>query len=60
MIVRFTKNGCGYDPKTRTCLSKGTNVIYHPVFWGVTKEWAESIAEEHGVKMIDCGGGEDQ
>jgi hypothetical protein len=54
IIARFTKDGCGYDPETGIKLPRGTNVMYHPVFWDIDKKEAEKIAEEHGAKLVIC------
>jgi predicted kinase len=54
IIARFTKNGCGYDPRSRECLPRGTNVIHHPVFWDVSRERAKAIATEHGANLVVC------
>ncbi len=53
-IVRFTKNGCGYDPTTRQTLPRGTNVMYHPVFWDVSPEAARKVAKEHNANLVYC------
>lgn len=51
-IARFTKDGCGYDPASKRTLPRGTNVMYHPVFWGVAKSDAEKLAKDHGANLV--------
>ena len=49
--ARFTRNGCGFDPTRDRELPKGTNVIYHPVFWNIPRERAEAVAREHAANL---------
>ena len=48
--VRFLYNGQALDITTGTLASKGSNVIYHPVYWNFTKETSTKIAQWLGVK----------
>ena len=49
--ARFTRNGRGFDPTTGRELKRGTNVIYHPVFWNIPRYRAEAVAKEHGANL---------
>jgi len=50
--ARYTKNGCGYDPNLGTELPRGTNVMYHPVYWNISRGRAEEVAKEHGANLV--------
>jgi len=51
VTCRFTRNGCGYDPRTGATLPRGTNIIYHPFFWDVDRAWAHKTARDHGANL---------
>lgn len=51
---RFTLNGCGYHPITGESCSKGSNVIYHPVFWKLSRKQGAKVAELTGAKWVSC------
>lgn len=50
--VRFLHNGQALDIISGELFSKGSNVIYHPMYWKFTKETAQEIADELGVKAV--------
>lgn len=51
-VARFTRDGCGYNLDTREILPRGVNVIHQPCHWNVSREWAESMAAIHGVRLL--------
>ena len=54
--VRFLYNGQALDITTGNLASKGSNVMYHPVYWNFTKETSKKIANWLGVKPAFDGG----
>lgn len=48
--VRFLHNGQALNITTGDLASKGSNVMYHPVYWNFTKDTAKKIAKWLGVK----------
>lgn len=48
--VRFLFNGQALDITTGDLASKGSNVMYHPVYWNFTKETSKKIAQWLNVK----------
>ena len=49
---RFLYNGQAMDISTGDLCSKGSNVIYHPVYWDFDKPTAKELATELGVKVV--------
>jgi len=49
--VRFIWNGQALNPVTGEVVSKGTNVMYHPVFWDMPKVVADEIGKQLGVRV---------
>ena len=54
VIARFTKNSCGFDPTTGESLPRGTNVMYHRVFWGIPLNLAKEWASKHNANLVVC------
>ena len=50
--VRFLFNGQACEIETGRMCSKGSNVIYHPVYWNFDKETAKEIAKLTGTKAV--------
>lgn len=50
--VRFLFQGRALAIGTGHLCSKGSNVIYHPVYWGFDETTAKEIANELGVKAV--------
>jgi len=50
--VRFLLNGGAVNIDTGEQHKRGTNVIYHPVYWIFTKETSRKIARMLGVKAV--------
>ena len=49
---RFLSNGQSLNIITGELIPKGTNVIYHFVYWGFTRETANKIANWLGAKAV--------
>jgi len=50
--VRFLYNGQALDIVKGELASKGSNVIYHPMYWNFTKDTANKIAKWLKVKPV--------
>ena len=50
--VRFLKEGRAMELETGTLSSKGSNVMYHPVYWNFTPKTAAQIAKWTGTKAL--------
>jgi len=50
--VRFLYSGEALDIMTGKTAGRGTNVIYHPVYWNFTKDTAKKIAKWLNVKPV--------
>ena len=50
--VRFLKDGQALNIVTGKRASKGSNVIYHPVYWNFTRETARLIADQIGARAV--------
>lgn len=50
--VRFLHNGQALNITTGKFCSKGSNVMYHPVYWYFSKPIVEKICEWLGVKAV--------
>lgn len=50
--VRFLHDSRALDILTGRLCSKGSNVIYHPVYWNFTRETALKIAKWLNVKAV--------
>ena len=50
--VRFLEGGRAVYISTGEKCRKGSNVIYHPVYWTFTKELAKEIAAITGTKPV--------
>ena len=51
---RFTKDGCGFNPITGKLCSRGSNVLYHPVFWTLTRGQGKRMAELTESTWVSC------
>ena len=49
---RFLYNGQAMNITSGALASKGSNIMYHPVYWNFTKEVAQEIADTLGVKVV--------
>lgn len=43
--LRILANGLAVNLITRVCSSKGSNIIYHPMYWDRSKEWENKVME---------------
>jgi hypothetical protein len=50
--VRFLYNGQALSIQSGELAPKGSNVMYHPVYWNFTRETAKEIAEDLGVRAV--------
>lgn len=50
--VRFLDGGCAVNISTGEKCSKGSNVIYHPVYWTFTRELAKEVAAMTETKPV--------
>ena len=50
--VRFLIGGQAIDIVSGKAASKGSNIMYHPVYWNFTKETAKKIAKWLGAKAV--------
>ena len=50
--VRFLSGGKAINIETGQQVARGSNILYHPVYWGFTKETAKKIADWLGVKVV--------
>ncbi len=50
--VRFLKDGQAVKLETGEMASKGSNVMYHPVYWNFTRVTAKKIAEWTKTKVV--------
>jgi hypothetical protein len=50
--VRFLKNGLAFDILSGVPVSKGSSIMYHPVYWNFTKDTAKKIADWLGAKAV--------
>ncbi len=52
--VRFLKDGQAVKLETGEMASKGSNVMYHPVYWNFTRQTARKIAVWTGTNAVFC------
>lgn len=50
--VRFLIGGQAIDIVSGKAASKGSNIMYHPVYWNFSKETAKKIAKWLGAKAV--------
>ena len=50
--VRFLIDGCAIDIMTGVACKKGSNVIYHPVYWGFTRATSRKVASWLGARAV--------
>jgi hypothetical protein len=49
---RFLKGGQAMDLLSGDLASKGSNVMYHPVYWNLTADTAKKVAGWTGTKVV--------
>lgn len=49
---RFLFSGQAVDISNGHLCSKGSNVIYHPVYWNFDRATAKELATELGLKVV--------
>lgn len=49
---RFLKDGQAVDLLTGHLCSKGSNVMYHPIYWNMTTETAKQVASWTETKVV--------
>lgn len=52
--VRFLKAGRAVKLETGEMASKGSNVMYHPVYWNFDRQTARKIAVWTGTNAVFC------
>lgn len=50
-VARFTHDGRGFDVLTGEHSPRGTNVLFQPVYWDLSKEQAKRAAELSGANL---------
>ena len=50
--VRFLQDGCAVDIINGTKYPRGTNVLYHPVYWHFSKETSIKIGKWLSLKPV--------
>lgn len=50
--VRFLMDGRAVKLETGELASKGSNVMYHPVYWNFTRNTAKKVAEWTKTKVV--------
>ena len=50
--VRFLRSGTAFDITTGKPVKKGSNIMYHPVYWNFTKNTAKKIAGWLAAKAV--------
>ena len=50
--VRFLKDGRAVNLETGEMASKGSNVMYHPVYWNFDRQTARKIAVWSGTNAV--------
>ena len=49
---RFLMDGQAMDLITGELASKGSNVMYHPVYWNLTADTAKKVTDWTGTKVV--------